>query len=125
MLAEDKDDRFYCIGGTLPANASSYIVRQADTDLLVSLRRGDFCYVLDTRQIGKSSLMARTARQLRAEGFAVCVLDLTLIGQNLTIEQWYFGLLRRLSGSLNLIRRSSPSGATTRTSVPCNGGWRL
>ena len=56
---------FYVTGGTLPPDASSYVERQADRDLLASLRAGEYCYVLNTRQMGKSSLMIRTASRLR------------------------------------------------------------
>ena len=49
--------------------------------------------------MGKSSLMLRTARKLREEGCRIAVLDLTAIGQNLTVEQWYFGLLARTAAA--------------------------
>src|SRR2546422_11763643 len=52
--------------------------------------------------MGKSSLMNRTAARLRQEGVAVVLLDLICIGQNLTPEQWYGGLLERLSWQLDL-----------------------
>ena len=87
---------FYHIGGTLQRDAPSYVERQADRDLSAALMRGEFCYVLTSRQMGKSSLMVRTAIRLQAQGVAVAVLDLTSIGLNLTPEQWYDGLLRRL-----------------------------
>jgi hypothetical protein len=74
---------FYVAGGTLPPNASSYVVRQADTDLLSTLLKGEFCYVLNTRQMGKSSLMIRTAAKLREQGMTVAVLDLTAVGAEL------------------------------------------
>ena len=90
------NDNFYITGGTLPLDSDSYVTRQADTELLDGLRRGEFCYVLNTRQMGKSSLMVRTAHSLRQEGCRVIVLDLTAIGQNLTVEQWYFGLVARI-----------------------------
>ena len=93
---------FYVTGGTLPPSAPSYIVRQADTNLYESLKSSQFCYVLNTRQIGKSSLMIRTVRRLKEDGAAVVVLDLTAIGQNLTAEQWYDGLLVMLSEQLHL-----------------------
>lgn len=93
---------FYVTGGTLPADASSYVVRRADADLLSGLLSGEFCYVLNTRQMGKSSLMIRTAGRLREEGVAVAVLDLTAVGQNLTPEQWYDGLLVSLGEQLHL-----------------------
>ena len=88
-------EKFYITGGTLPPAAESYVVRRADAELLEGLREGEFCYVLDTRQMGKSSLMVRTAQRLREEGRRVAVLDLTALGQNLTVEQWYSGLLGR------------------------------
>ncbi len=94
-------DPFYVTGGTLPSNAPSYVVRAADTELFENIRLGEFCYVLNTRQMGKSSLMIRTANRLRAEGHAVVVLDLTAVGQNLTPEQWYDGLLSLLGAQLS------------------------
>jgi tetratricopeptide (TPR) repeat protein len=93
---------FYVIGGTLQRNAPSYVPRQADEDLYNGLREGKFCYLLTSRQMGKSSLMVRTAVRLREEGTAVAVLDLTAIGQNLTAEQWYDGLLSRIGQQLDL-----------------------
>src|SRR2546422_775692 len=51
--------------------------------------------------MGKSSLMVRTAARLREEGGQVAILDFTAIGQNLSPEQWYGGLLRRLGMQLD------------------------
>jgi tetratricopeptide (TPR) repeat protein len=93
---------FYVIGGTLERNAPSYVPRQADIDLYHGLTQGKFCYVLTSRQMGKSSLMVRTAVRLREDGVAVAILDLTAIGQNLTAEQWYDGLLARIGRQLDL-----------------------
>src|SRR5438874_12957901 len=93
---------FYVIGGTLQRNAPSYVPRRADEDLYNGIKAGKFCYVLTSRQMGKSSLMVRTAVRLRQEGVAVAVLDLTAIGINLTVEQWYDGLLNQIGQQLNL-----------------------
>src|SRR2546430_6349120 len=95
---------FYVTGGTLRRDSPSYVERQADKDLYEGLSRGEFCYVLTSRQMGKSSLMVHTASRLREEGVGVAVLDLTAMGQNLSPEQWYGGLLRRLG------RQLDPSG---------------
>lgn len=86
-------DNFFVAGGSLRPDAPSYVERKADADLYDGLRAGEFCYVLTPRQMGKSSLMVRTAARLRSEGVRVVVLDLTALGRNLTPEQWYFGLL--------------------------------
>src|SRR5438270_1698983 len=93
---------FYVIGGTLQRNAPSYVPRRADEDLYNGLKEGQFCYVLTSRQMGKSSLMVRTAVRLREEKMAVAVLDLTAVGQNLSAEQWYEGLLNLMGQQLNL-----------------------
>jgi WD40 repeat protein len=93
---------FYVTGGTLRPDAPSYVERAADRDLYEGLSQGQFCYVLHARQMGKSSLMARTAARLREEGVAVVVLDLTAIGQNVSVEQWYDGLLVQLGAALDL-----------------------
>ncbi|MCI0485965.1 MAG: AAA-like domain-containing protein [Blastocatellia bacterium] len=93
---------FYVTGGTLRRDAQSYVQRNADRDLYESLYEGKFCYVLTSRQMGKSSLMVRTAVRLREESVAVAVLDLTALGQNLTAEQWYDGLLSRIGQQLDI-----------------------
>jgi hypothetical protein len=87
------DTAFYFTGGTLQPDAPSYVERKADKDLLRWLQEGEFCYVLTSRQMGKSSLMVRTTARLRFEGIQVVALDLTAIGLNVTPEQWYDGLL--------------------------------
>jgi hypothetical protein len=93
---------FFVLGGTLKTDAPSYVQRRADTELHDALQAGHFCYVLTSRQMGKSSLMVRMAVRLRAEGAKVPVLDLTALGQNLTVEQWYLGLLGRLGSQIGL-----------------------
>ena len=93
---------YFVTGGTLRRDAPCYVVRQADEELLAALRLGKFCYVLTSRQMGKSSLMVRTATQLRKESCGVAILDLTAIGQNLTAEQWYRGLLSYVGQQLEL-----------------------
>jgi hypothetical protein len=84
-------------GGTLRHDARCYVERRADRELFEGLMRAEFCYVLTSRQMGKSSLMARTAVRLRQAGVNVATLDLTSLGQNLTSEQWYGGLLDQIA----------------------------
>src|SRR5437016_7546061 len=102
LMATTSQASFYVAGGTLRQDAPSYVERQADKDLYEGLTRGEFCYVLTSRQMGKSSLMIRTAAHLREDGVRVVVLDLTAIGENLTAEQWYEGLLGVVGVRLDL-----------------------
>lgn len=96
------ESSFYITGGTLPLHAASYAERRADKELFQSLVRGEFCYLLTARQMGKSSMMIRAVKRLRDEGANVAAIDLTMIGQNLTPEQWYDGLLVNLGRQLRL-----------------------
>jgi len=89
-------------GGTLGINAPSYITRQADEDLYQHLSKGNYCYVLNSRQTGKSSLLARVAQQLRNEGIKVVIFEMTALGNNLSAEQWYDGLITKVAEQLNL-----------------------
>ena len=89
-------DNKYHVGGSLPVNASTYVVRQADRKLFQGLREMEFCYVLNSRQMGKSSLRVKTMQQLEAENIACVVVDLEGIGSNVTMEQWYTGIAYRL-----------------------------
>ncbi|MEG4167014.1 MULTISPECIES: WD40 domain-containing protein [unclassified Microcoleus] len=93
----------YQIGGSLPAEASSYVMRQADLDFYECLKANEFCYVLNSRQMGKSSLRVRTMQRLQAEGFVCAFIDLTGIGkEDVTAEKWYAGLVQSLVSSYQL-----------------------
>ncbi len=93
---------FFVVGGTLRNNAPSYVQRPADDELYFFTRAHKLCYVLTPRQMGKSSLMVRTARRLRAEGVKTAIVDLTSIGTNVTLDQWYLGFSRRVASGLRL-----------------------
>lgn len=56
--------------GLVGQESPAYVTRQADADLVAGLRSGDFCYVLNSRQMGKSSLRVRAMQRLQAEGVA-------------------------------------------------------
>ena len=103
---DEQSEINYQVGGSLGLDASSYVVRSADRLLYKALQKGEFCYILNARQMGKSSLMVRMMNHLTHEGYKCVSLDLTVIGsENITIEQWYKGFATALLRSLKLHRQ--------------------
>jgi len=94
---------FFVVSGTLPLHSHSYVPRQADKDLLSALLAGEYCFVLNSRQMGKSSLSVRTMAKLQEAGVKTVFIDLTKLGgSNVTPEQWYIGLLSETGRALGL-----------------------
>ncbi len=92
----------YKVSGSLSANHPSYIERKADKELYNCLKNGDFCYVFNSRQMGKSSLRVRTTKKLQDEGFTCIDIDMSLIGSPDTTEnEFYGGIISYLDSELN------------------------
>jgi AAA-like domain len=93
----------YIYGGSLPEGSTTYVTREADSELYEGLKAGKFCYVLNSRQVGKSSLRVRTMARLRESGLACADLDLSSGGIiNVSSEQWYVDLIDNLVEKLAL-----------------------
>lgn len=102
MMA-DPTNAFFVAGGTVPPGSPSYVERSADRELFEALRAGEYCYVLNSRQMGKSSLAVRTIGKLQEAGVRTGFVDLTKLGAaTVTEERWYAGLLAEIGRSLGL-----------------------
>ena len=92
----------FTVGGTVQAGSGLYIARKVDEELLQLCRDHVFAYVLTARQMGKSSLMIRTAQRLADEGTRSAIIDLSQLGVQITDEAWYFGLIMTINRRLKL-----------------------
>ncbi|MFL2546354.1 MAG: AAA-like domain-containing protein, partial [Candidatus Rariloculaceae bacterium] len=96
---------FFVTAGPVQPGRPCYIERDSDEALSQALRDQSFCYVLGPRATGKTSLMARTIRLLRAEGQSAAVVDLAQIGARGESEdpgRWYYGIAYRIVRELRL-----------------------
>jgi CHAT domain-containing protein/Tfp pilus assembly protein PilF len=90
-------------GGTLNPRQHIYIERPQDAELLRLLLAGEYSNVLTPRQMGKSSLMARTSLELAARGVRFSAIDIAgELGTPPEAESWYLGLLTKLTRDLKL-----------------------
>ena len=97
----------YVAGGTVQAGGGIYLRRQADTQLLQLCRGGNFVYILTSRQMGKSSVMVRTAECLAGEGIRSVILDLTGFGTDPSADQWYSYIVAAVSKDLGLFQQAT------------------
>ena len=102
-MNETNSNYEYQVGGSLDSDSSSYVTRAADSVFYQALKAGQFCYVLNSRQMGKSSLRVQTMQRLQREGTVCVLIDLTEIGkQDMTPEKWYGGIVQYLVSSCQL-----------------------
>ncbi len=92
--------RFHA-GGVVPLGQAFYVERPEDDRLVAELLRGRLCYILGTRQIGKSSLRVRAISELRRRGAKAASLNLQGFGFPPEAE-WYRGLIQRTAKELEL-----------------------
>ncbi len=104
LRESDRPSKYdYQVGGSLPLESLTYVVRQADRQLYQALRRGQYCYIFNARQMGKSSLRVQMMRRMEVEGTVCGSIDLSSIGNRQTTqEQWYTGFMYILAGSLGV-----------------------
>ncbi|MEO0708316.1 MAG: AAA-like domain-containing protein [Cyanobacteria bacterium J06649_5] len=106
------------LGGSLPLEDQTYVIREGDQQLFEALQKGEFCYVLNSRQMGKSSLRVRTMQRLQVEGITCGVVDLSAMGTESTQSAWYKGLAYRIMRNFRAVRM--PDGSA----IDWRGWWR-
>ncbi|MEL6354934.1 MAG: AAA-like domain-containing protein, partial [Cyanobacteria bacterium J06627_28] len=93
----------YQVGGSLRKNSNTYIQRRADDALYKTLLGGEYCYLFNARQMGKSSLRVRMQQRLTEIGKRCASVDMTSIGsEQVTPLQWYKGLMVDLLSKFEL-----------------------
>ncbi|MEM9541784.1 MAG: AAA family ATPase [Cyanobacteria bacterium P01_E01_bin.42] len=100
---EEPSDFDYQVGGSLPMDAPTYVVRSADRQLYKASMKGEFCTILNSRQMGKSSLRVQMVKQLKNAGIHCAAIDLTGISdRQVRPEQWYAGFAYLLVKAFHL-----------------------
>ncbi|HEY9706091.1 MAG TPA: AAA-like domain-containing protein, partial [Allocoleopsis sp.] len=90
------------IGGSLNHKHGTYVERKADQDLFNLLNSNEYCFVLNSRQMGKSSLRVRINKKLVSQGIKCAFIDLSLIGTHVTLEKWYKAMAYEILSTLDL-----------------------
>ncbi|NES84894.1 MAG: tetratricopeptide repeat protein [Moorea sp. SIO2B7] len=104
MKIESEKNYRYQVGGALSNEELSYVTRESDRHFYEALKAGEFCYVLNSRQMGKSSLMVRTLAQLQADEWAGIVLDFSAKDSQINQpERWYNGIINQFNRRWKLV----------------------
>ncbi len=106
LKSNEKSNFDYQVGGALAIDSPTYVVRSADRQFYQYLKQGQFCYILNPRQMGKSSLMVRMISQLQKEGIRCGAIDMSHIGSwDVTPEQWYLSIAHELIRRFGLLKK--------------------
>jgi hypothetical protein len=105
LIESMPDENYYKVGGSLEYQHPTYVVRKADNDLYEGLINGEFCYVLNSRQMGKSSLRVQMMKKLKEQGIKCASIDMTRIGSHVTPAEWYAGVISELLRGFGLSRK--------------------
>ncbi|MDQ2695729.1 MAG: AAA-like domain-containing protein, partial [Pseudomonadota bacterium] len=89
-------------GGAVNWRTSVYVIRPSDDQLLALLEQGEYCNVLCSRQMGKTSLLKRTRARLKEKGVKTAEIDVAGALGTPDADGWYQGLLQQIALDLEL-----------------------
>ena len=100
-----KAQEFFVVGGPVQADRACYIRRAADDELIEAIVAEEFACVLAPRASGKSSLMGRAIRRLRADGQLAAVVDMAQVaprGDDDESVRWHYSIAYRICRELRI-----------------------
>lgn len=97
----DSAYRYRVSGGNLAFEDPTYVERQADKNLDDAIVAGEYCYVLNARQMGKSSLRVHETGKLKDKNIICLTIDLQGIEKNIDQNKFYFSIAYKLLKPLN------------------------
>lgn len=119
-VADKRESLRLQAGGTLNPRRHLYVERPDDKILLDLLCDGQYVNVLTSRQMGKSSLMVRTAEVLTKRGIRCAIVDLAAeLGSPEDPSAYFLGLLNKLARDLK-VRVDLPTWWTGRLGETMN-----
>jgi WD40 repeat protein len=105
MTAKQRNSKYFVVGGPVEPGRDCYIVRDADARIYTRLLEDDYCHVLASAHMGKTSLMAHTAKRLRDDGVRVATVDLAQISGRDSADdvgRWYYSIAYRIIRELRI-----------------------
>ncbi len=113
MNNQQPNNTYQTQGGTLPLTSPTYVSRKVDKELYqfaaVKHESNRVCSVLAPRQMGKSSLMARTAKRLSDRG-SICVqINLQELGRVTSDESLWYSLLEEICKQVDETLEQNPA----------------
>ena len=98
-MSESSSQSKLQVGGALDFRKHLYITRQAVEDELFGLlEEGEYCNILTSRQVGKTTVMMKTAARLIDMQRRVAIIDIAgKLGGEEDATGWYIGLLESIT----------------------------
>lgn len=102
---------YYYYTGSLSADSPTFVEREADKTLYRLLKGGEYCFVLASRQMGKSTSRKKAIKRLKSDGIKCAGIDFTSILQKSnkqdSINNFYKNIIEKLWANFDLEKNAS------------------